>query len=449
MENEKLIDKVIPAVMKFVNLKGVIALKDGIMYTLPLSLVGSIFLLLAQIPYKPFNDWVTSILGDQWTMPLMQIYGVSFQIMAIAATMGIAYAYTKNEGHEPLTAAILALVAFLGINNSTATTLINNKSVVVTNVIDKTWTGGQGMVTAIIVGLIVGAVYSWFLTKKITIKMPEGVPQGVVNQFTALIPGAVIMVGTMVVYIFFKYGLNTTFIEWIYKVLQIPLQGATDSLGGAIVIGAAIPLLWWFGVHGSIIVSGVMLGLLTANGLANQAIIQSGQALTMANGAHIVTAQFLNSFVIMTGSGITLGLVLAMVVKGRSGQSKTLGKLALIPGIFNINEPVTFGFPIVMNPFMFIPFVIVPLGSAVGTYFLIKFGILHPFSAVEVPWTTPPIVSGFILQGWKGAVWQALIIIWSCAAYFPFFMKQDAINVKLEQEIIASNHEGEHNTLDV
>lgn len=446
MKSEKLMDKIIPVVMKFVNLKGVIALKEGVMYTLPLTLVGSVFLLLAQIPYKPFNDWVASIFGVNWTMPLMQIYGVSFAIMAIAATMGIAYAYTKNEGHEPLTAAILALVTFLGINNSTVTTIINNKSVITENVIDKTWTGGQGMVTAIIVGLIVGFVYSWFLTKKFTIKMPEGVPQGVVNQFEALIPAAVIMLGTMFIYMFFKYALGTTFIEWIYKVLQIPLQGATDSLGGALVIAMAIPFLWWFGVHGAIIVSGVMTGLLTANELANQAIIHTGSALTIANGAHIVTNQFMNNYINLTGSGITIGLVLAMIVKGRSGQSKALGKLALVPALFNINEPVTFGFPIVMNPFMFIPFVIVPVGSALGTYFLIKFGVLNPFSAVEVPWTTPPIISGFILQGWKGALWQLTILVWSCAAYFPFFMKQDDINYKSEQEAAIQET---NNTLDM
>lgn len=436
-ESKKFSDKVIPVIMKFVNMKGVIALKDGIMYTLPLTLVGSIFLLLAQIPYKPFNDWVASILGNGWIEPLLQIYGVSFSIMAIAATMGIAYAYVKNEGYEALPAAILALVAFLGINNSYATTTVGKQTVQVANVIDKTWTGGQGMVTAIIVGLIVGAVYSWFLKKKITIKMPEGVPQGVVNQFTALIPGAVIMVGTMIIYIIFKYGMNTTFIEWIYKVLQIPLQGATDSLGGALVIGLAIPLLWWFGVHGSIIVGGVMGGLLTANELANQTMIQNGKALTVANGAHIVTNQFLNNFIILTGAGITIGLVVSMLMAGKSGQSKMLGKLAIGPAIFNINEPVTFGFPVVMNPFMFIPFVMVPTVTSVATYFMLRIGFLHPFTAVEVPWTTPPLISGFILEGWKGALWQAIILVWSCVAYYPFFKKQDMINYRAEQAAAA------------
>ncbi|MHC1684064.1 MAG: PTS sugar transporter subunit IIC [Clostridiaceae bacterium] len=431
-ESVKFTDKLIPAVMKFVNMKGVIALKDGIMFTLPLTLIGSVFLLLAQIPYQPFNDWVTSIMGPSWTDPLWQAFGATFKIIAIVACMGIAYTYAKNENHEPLSAGVLALVVFLITNNAYVTT---KEGVKVDNIINKAWTGGEGMVSAIIIGLLVGAIYSWFLTKKFTIKMPAGVPQGVVNQFTALIPGFAIVVGSTVIYTFFKFAMSTTFIEFIYKVLQAPLQGATDSVGGAIVLGALIPFFWWFGIHGANIVGGVMTGLLTANTLANQAILDSGKELTLANGAHVVTQQFLDQFITFTGSGITIGLVLAMLIAGKSGQSKALGKLAIVPAIFNINEPVTFGFPIVMNPFMFVPFVAVPTISAIGTYIAIKTGFLHPFNGVMVPWTTPPIISGFILQGFKGALWQLIMIGVSTVIYFPFFKKQDALNLKSEQEV--------------
>lgn len=431
MENQKLSEKVIGTVMKFTNTKGVIALKDGIMFTVPLSLIGSIFLLLAQIPYQPFNDWVTSILGPQWTDPLFQVYNSSMAIMAIVACMAITYVYVKNEGHEPMSPAIYALVVFLTILNQSTTTA-NGETVA--GVIPRTYLGGQGMVTAIIVGLSVGAVYSWFISKKITIKMPAGVPQGVANTFSSLIPGAVIITGGFVAYTFFKFALNTTFVEWIYKMLQGPLQGATDSIGGALVLGALCPFFWWFGVHGSNIVSGVMTGLLTANGLANQTIANSGQQLNLANGAHTVTQQFYDNFIILGGSGITLGLVIAMIMVGKSGQSKALGKLALVPGLFNINEPILFGFPIVMNPLMFIPFIIVPIISALGTYGLIHIGFLHPFNAVTVPWTTPAIISGFILQGWKGALWQVIIVAMSTAIYFPFFKKQDNLYVNSEKE---------------
>jgi len=441
MENEKFMDKIIPVVMKFVNTKAIMALKDGIMYTMPLSLIGSIFLLLAQIPYKPFNDWVASIFGPAWIVPLLKIYSGSFALMALAAVMGIAYIYTRNEGHEGLPAAIIALCSFVMLIPGSVTAIgADKQSIIVGGVLPANWLGGQGMVLSIIVGLFVGYVYSWFLTKKFTIKMPEGVPQGVVNQFTALIPALAIFTTLLFVNIFFTVVAKTTFAEWIFKVLQIPLQGVTDSLFGVFIMGAIIPFFWWFGVHGAILVGSVMTPIYLANSLANQAILDSGKQLILANGAHIITEQFQSLFVTVTGSGLTIGLVVAMIIAGKSGQSKALGKLAIWPGIFNINEPVTFGFPIVMNPFMFIPFVIVPLVSAIATYFAMKIGFLHPFSAVTVPWTTPPIISGFILQGWRGALWQIIIMAWSCAAYFPFFKKQDAINVKTENEAVEEAH---------
>lgn len=424
-------EKIIPAVMKFVNFKPVAALKDGILFTLPLTLVGSVFLLLAQLPIPELNAWIASIFGAGWTEPLMQAYNSTFKIIAIVAAMGIAYSYAKNEEHEPLSAAVIALVVFILTSNLYATTKAGE---VVTKVIPMTWTGGEGMITAIIIGLVVGIVYSWFIERKITIKMPAGVPQGVANSFAALIPAAVLTLGATIVFGFFRYAMNTTFIEFIYKIIQTPLQGMTDSLGGVIVMAFSIPFLWWFGVHGSSIVGGIMTGILLSNTTANQAILDSGLDLTIANGAHIVTQQFKEQFINTTGAGITMGLVLCMLFFAKSKQSKQLGRLAFGPGLFNINEPVTFGTPIVMNPFMAIPFIIVPVASAIVAYFAIATGLVPPFSGIVVPWTTPPVIAGFLLGGWRTAALQVVIIGMSFLIYLPFFKKVDAINYKNEQD---------------
>lgn len=428
---QTLSSKVIPAVMKFVNLKPVVALKDGIMFTLPLTLVGSVFLLLAQIPVQAINDFIASIFGAGWTDPLWQAYGATFKIIALVATMGIAYSYAKNEGHEPLSSGVIALVVFLLTTRASVTTTSGE---VVSGVIPKAWTGGEGMVTAIIIGLVVGASYSWFMRKNIKIKMPDGVPQGVANAFSALIPAAAIITGATAVYTFFNFAMNTTLIEWIYKVLQGPLQGATDSLGGALLMAFLIPFLWWFGIHGSSIVGGVMGSLLLSNTAANQAIIDSGKALTLENGARIVTQQFLDQFITVTGSGLTIGLVIAMVFFAKSTQSKQLGKLSLSPGVFNINEPVIFGTPIVMNPFMAIPFIVTPMVSATLLYFSISLGLVNPFGGIMVPWTTPIIISGFLVGGVRAAIMQAVIIVVSTAIYLPFFRKVDKMNLKMEQD---------------
>lgn len=428
--SQKLNETVIPAVMKFVNLKPVVALKDGILFILPLTLIGSVFLLLAQIPYQPFNDWMASMLSSNWTEPLMQAYGASFKIIALVATMAIAYVYTKNEGHEPFSAGVISLVVFLLTTNSYVTLESGEK---VSEVIPKAWTGGEGMVTAIIIGLLVGMIYSWFLRKNITIKMPAGVPQGVTNSFAALIPGAVIIVGATIIYTIFKYGLNTTFIEWIYKMIQTPLQGLSDSLGGVIVMCFLIPSLWWFGVHGSTIVGGVMDGILITNATSNQAIIDSGLPLTIENGGRIVTQQFKDCVVNLSGAGATIGLVICMLFLAKSAQSKQLGKLAIVPACFNINEPVIFGTPIVMNPFMAIPFIATPVVIGVLQYLAISMGLIPLYTGVVVPWTTPPIISGFLTGGWRTALFQVVVIAISTAIYFPFFKKVDNMNYENEK----------------
>lgn len=432
--SQKLNETVIPAVMKFVNLKPVVALKDGILFILPLTLIGSVFLLLAQIPYQPFNDWMASMLSSNWTEPLMQAYGASFKIIALVATMAIAYVYTKNEGHEPFSAGVISLVVFLLTTNSYVTLESGEK---VSEVIPKAWTGGEGMVTAIIIGLLVGMIYSWFLRKNITIKMPAGVPQGVANSFAALIPGAVIIVGATIIYTIFKYGLNTTFIEWIYKMIQTPLQGLSDSLGGVIVMCFLIPSLWWFGVHGSTIVGGVMDGILITNATSNQAIIDSGLPLTIENGGRIVTQQFKDCVVNLSGSGVTIGLVICMLFLAKSAQSRQLGKLAIVPACFNINEPVIFGTPIVMNPFMAIPFIATPVVIGILQYLAISMGLIPLYTGVVVPWTTPPIISGFLTGGWRTALFQVVVIAISTAIYFPFFKKVD--NMNYENEKAAQN----------
>ena len=420
-------NKVIPAIMKFVSLKGVVALKDGLLYTMPLTIVGSVFLLLANFPIQAVVNWFDSM---GWIDPLNQAYGATFNIIALIGVVGIAYKYVKNEGYEGLNAGVLAAVTFILTTDSF---VVTESGEIVSNVINKTWTAGQGMISAIIIGLLVGWIYSWFMKNDIRIKMPAGVPEGVANSFTALIPGFVIVTGATLIYSFFKFVLDTTFIEAVYAFIQTPLQGLTDSLGGVIVMTLMIPFLWFFGIHGSTIVGGIIGSVLTANSLANQAILDSGMALTIENGGRIVTQQFLDQFINVTGAGMTIGLVIYMIFFAKSAQCKELGRLGGVPGLFNINEPILFGTPIVMNPFLAIPFIAMPVISGLILYFSIAVGLVPMFGGVMVPWTTPPIVSGFLVGGWKMAVLQTFILALSFFVYLPFIRKIDKMNLQAEK----------------
>lgn len=422
-------DKILPPVLKFVNTKPVLALRNGMLITMPFTIVGSFFLILANFPINSVAQWISNEGLDVY---FNQAYGASFGIMSFFAVVGIAYAYVKHEGLEALSAGMIALVLFILTMVSHVSDTDSN--VTIGNVIDKTWTGGQGMITAIIIGLIVGIVYTWFIKHNIRIKLPESVPENVANSFTALIPAAVLICGGTLVYIFFDKVFNTTLVEWIYNVIQTRLQGATDSIWGALFMGFTIPFFWFFGVHGSTIVGGIMGPLLQSNSLENTQILDAGKELTLANGGHIVTQQFLDQFMTVTGGGMTIGLVIFMVFLAKSAQFKELGKLSLLPGFFNINEPIIFATPIVMNPIMFLPFVLTPMASAVITYLALRTGLVPLFTAVQVPWTTPPIISGLLVGGWRTAILQLVVLTVSFFIYLPFAKKMDSINLQAENQ---------------
>ncbi|SJZ86556.1 PTS system, cellobiose-specific IIC component [Pilibacter termitis] len=415
---------IIAPIMRFVNMRGIIALKDGMLAILPLTVVGSIFLIIGQIPSEQINKAIADVFGKDWTEPFMQVYSGTFAIMGLISCFAIGYAYAKNSDVEPLPAGVLSLSAFFITLKSS---YIPEAGEPIGDAISKVWFGGQGIIGAIIIGLTVGAIYTFFIQKKIVLKMPEQVPEAISKQFAAMTPAFAIFLLSMIVYIISKKVTDGgTFIEMIYKAVQVPLQGLTGSLGGAIGIAFFISFLWWFGVHGQSVVNGIVTALLLSNLDANKDLLAKGQ-LSVENGAHIVTQQFLDSFLIISGSGITFGIVIAMLFAAKSQQYKALGKVAAFPAIFNVNEPIIFGFPVVMNPIMFVPFLVVPIISALLVYGAIAIGFLAPFSGVTLPWSTPAIISGLMVGGWKAALLQIVILAISTAVYFPFFKVQDKI----------------------
>lgn len=429
---EKFFNKMMPAFMKFANSKVVSALKDGFVLTMPLTLIGSVFMLIGNFPISNWNGIMESIFGAGWAAPLNQVTGATFDIIALVGVFGIAYSYAKSYDIDAVPSGILGIISFLIVSNSF---VVSESGEIINGVIPKVWTAGQGMITAILVGLAVGAIYSLCIRKNLRIKMPESVPPGVSNAFSALIPGFIIATLSMIVYIICDKIKGVSMTEIIYEILQIPMQNLSDSLVGIIIIMALISIFWWFGLHGPNIVMGIMAPILTANSLANQAVVDAGQSLVVGENAKIVTVQMVDIYAKFGGAGITLGLIIAALIVAKSRQVKELSKMALVPGIFNINEPVIFGLPIVFNPLMIIPFILVPIFAVLMTYFSITLGFIEPFLAVQVPWTTPPIISGFLLSGWQGAVLQIAILAMSIFMYLPFVKLQDKVSYSEENKV--------------
>lgn len=421
-------EKLMPAIMKVINTTALQSLKDGMIYVMPVLIAGSFALLISCLPIDALAQMVSAIGLD--TM-LMQAYGATYELMALIVAMGIAYVYVNKHGYDGFPAAVISLVVFVLLMDTSKTD--SATGVAVSGVINKTWTSSQGMVGAILVAFYVGILYCWFMKKNIRIKMPDSVPENISNSFSALIPAVAIIFGGTVVYAIFHNLLQTTMVEWIYAIIQKPLQGITDSLGGVIVISLMMPFLWFFGIHGTSIVNSIVVPFMRANFMENQAIIESGKALTLANGAHIVTEQFFDNILMLSGTGIVGGLVIYLVFFAKSKQCKELGKVAAIPNLFNINEPILFGLPVVFNPIMAIPFFTVPLVAALVSYFAIYTGLVPFFSGVVVPWTVPPVISGFLLGGWRMALLQIVILVLSFLIYLPFVRKLDKMNLETEK----------------
>ena len=451
--------------MKFVNTKAIVALQNGMIYTLPFIIVGSIFLILSNIPIPAVAN---AINASGWGAIFNQAYTTTFNIMALWGSIGIAYIYVKNEGYEPLAGGLTACASFLmlqtlaidsplkaaltsGINNGQMSGKVVAENIdklphalqtfleaPVTGVININWLGGDGMIAAIIVGLIVGWAYSAMMKAGWTIKLPKQVPPAVSNQFTAMIPAGVILIVTMLTFGAFNNFAHTDFLQWVYKTIQSPLQGVSDSFGGAVVIAFLVPFFWFFGVHGGLIVGSIAGSLLQANSFDNAQLYRAGK-LTIANGAHVVTNEFYNNFINLTGSGATLGMAIWLAFGSRSVQLKEIGKVELVPAIFNINEPILFGLPIVYNINLLIPFICAPLASGIIGYVAVTTHLV-PKIIVQQPWPTPVGLSGFIATAsWQGAVLSVVCAIVAYLIWFPFIKHYDNVLLKQEQADTAKN----------
>ena len=372
---------------------------------------------------------MAAIFGKDWTAPLNAVAGGTFSVLAIIVVLAITYKFVENEGCDAMMAAILALSTFLII---LPPSLVTKGGETVGDIIPKAWAGSNGVITAIFVAFFVSYIFCYCEKNHIGIKMPDSVPQGVARAFTALVPGMIFFTTAAVLYGICHYVGATTVPELIFKVIQTPLQGLSDTLAGGTIIVGLQSLLFWAGIHGPNVVGGVVGPLLIANSLDNQHLVDIGMSLMNNPQAKIITCQINDVFVKSGGCGLTLGLLIAGAFTAKSNQLKSLMKMAFVPGLFNINEPIIFGLPIVFNPYLLVPFIIVPLIAMFITYFSITMGFMAPFSAVQVPWTTPPVIAGFLLNGWQGAVVQIINLAMATLIYLPFLRAQDKALLKEE-----------------
>ena len=437
MTKQEMFDKFVEFMARFAEYKAVAALRDGFIMTTPFTICGSLFLLIANLPIPGYPELMASMFGPHWTDPLNAVAGGTFNILGFIAVLAITYKYVEAEGCDAIMASTLALAMFVIIMPASVAV---DGGALAENVMPKLWAGSNGVITAILVAFFTSIVCCWCEKNHIGIKMPAAVPGGVARAFEALTPGVILFTTAAAVYGLCHFIGNTTLPELIFAVIQTPLQGLSDTIVGGTVFSMLMTVLFWAGIHGPNVVGGILNPLMIANSLDNQKILDAGMSLLGNPDAHILTIQITDTLMKPGGCGATFGLLIASYLVARSQQMKTITRLGTVPGLFNINEPIIFGLPIVFNPYMIVPFCLAQLAVMLISYGAIVIGFMAPFSAIQVPWTTPPIIAGFLMNGWQGAVVQIAGLAAATAIYFPFVKAQDNAFYKEEQSE-AKEHE--------
>lgn len=446
---DKLEDILMPLAEVIGKNKYLISIRDGFLVSTPLLIAGSLFLLIANFPIPGFADWLATIqIGDSTLATyLSKPADATFTIMAVFATMGIAYSYAKQIDTDAIFGAAVSVMAWFllmpYVVDGTAT--IDGKDVAVTltgSGVPLGWLGAKGIFVGILTAFAAVSIYAWVKRRGWTIKMPAGVPPTVVESFSALIP-IMLTMGVFFLINLILGALGTDLFNIIFVFLQTPLLNLGDTLGAMVIAYIFLHLFWFFGVNGSSVVGAVFNPILQTLAVENLEFFKTG-----VGEGHIICQQFQDLFATFGGAGSTLSLIIAMLLFCKSARIKQLSRLALVPGIFNINEPIIFGLPIVMNPIMLVPFMLVPTLNIVISYVAMAVGLVPICNGIQIPWTMPLGISGFFATNWVGAVLQILLLILGVFIYLPFIKAMDKQYLLDEQKAAEEQTEEEDIDLD-
>ena len=389
------------------------SVKDGMIAIVPIIIVGSFCLVptgIANLVGGGVAEFVAKY-ADVFSFPTYFTTNIMSLFSAFFIADSLAKRYDMRSPLIGMTAVLVHLMLCVSITET-------GWSV--------TYLAAEGLFVSIIVGLVVPEVTRLMKKYNMVIKMPESVPPMVADSFFNLLPLAVNIIIATAVAIGCREFAGTTFPELIIHLLA-PAITSMDSLGAVLIVVFLTQLLWFFGLHGAAVTSSVWAAFAIANGAANAAAVAAGEPAT-----HIFTYGFYYGFLQVSGSGITFMLVVMMCFS-KAKSLKSIGRISMVPTLFGINEPVIFGTPIIMNPYMFIPFIFGPCVVAAICYLAMQFGLVG-LPLWEAPGFLPPGFQAFLLT----LDWKAFALVIGCVLlmgviYYPFFKAMEADELKKEE----------------
>jgi PTS system cellobiose-specific IIC component len=394
------------------------SVRDGFVALMPLIITGALVLIILQFPLC-FRDeaacYFESKLPENIAGSLWSVFNVTFGLLSLYVVFSVSYALARRRGVDPLMPVIFSFLSYILVASpqlagGEAGTFLDN----------------TGLFTAIVVSVISVEVYRLLVQKGVVIKMPDGVPPAISNAFAALIPGAILAFGWWLI----RFVLNFDLADGLFQVLSAVVPAASTYVAAAIA-ETFHAFLWTMGIHGDLTIGIALEPIWQANLAANAQAVADGLKPTA-----VYTGLF-RSFVVPGGSGATLPLALYFI-RSKSERLRRVGWLGVWPGIFNINEPITFGAPVIFNPILAIPFIIITFLNVTVAYLATAAGLVTP-TYIAAPWTLPSPLLMFLATGYD---WRAIIValltefVIPGIIWFPAFKAWEAEVLKKEEATV-------------
>ncbi|EOW6769405.1 PTS sugar transporter subunit IIC [Cronobacter muytjensii] len=426
-------NKITPLAGAMGSQRHVVAIRDGFLAALPFMIIGSFLLVFIFPPFSPDTQngfcraWLD--LSLKYREQLMLPFNLSMGVMTFFISVGIGASLGKHYQLDPIMTGLLAFMAFLLVAAPYKDGAISTQ-----------YFSGQGIFTALITAIYASEMYAFLKRHNITIRLPKEVPTGVARSFEILIPVVVIVFTLHPLNLLIESTTGMILPEAIMHLLS-PLVAASDSLPAILISVLICQILWFAGIHGALIVTGIMNPFWMANLSANQAALAAGQALP-----HIYLQGFWDHYLLIGGVGSTLPLAF-LLLRSRAIHLRTIGKMGVVPSLFNINEPILFGAPVIMNPVFFLPFILVPMVNAVLAWAATKLGWLAQVVSLT-PWTTPAPVGASWAANWafSPVIMCLICMVMSALMYYPFvkayertLQKQETAQGTPESDAVTNN----------
>ena len=379
------------------------AIRAGMIAIVPLTIIGGLFLVISEVPSESWQTWITPYKA------LLEIpVTATFGLLAVFVCFAIAYDLASRFKLEASVSAGMASLVFLmvqlervGASDELAGGELH---------LNMAGLASEGLFTAILIALVCVRVQAWLRDANLVIRLPRSVPSVVYESFLSLVPMLSLVVGFWVIRFVLDVDINRSM-----QAFFAPLMHGLNTLPGILTFTFFCTLFWSIGINGDNTLDAVVGPIFLAYLAANVDAAKAGEPLP-----YITALGFITSFVNVGGTGATIALALVMMFSREPGY-RQISRLSLPTQVFQINEPIMFGFPIVLNPVFMIPFVISAMSLTAGTFLLMDWGWINK-PVIHVPWTTPPVIGHFLVSGgdWRAALWGLISIILAMGIYLPF-----------------------------